>query len=127
MNTENINQLLEKFSEFLKSEIRTETIIGNSFKLGEFTCVPVMSIGLGYGAGGGEGKGNAKGNEGEGEGLGGGLGVGMTPVGFLVTRGDEIQFISAKTSKGLNAAFEKLPDLVEKYLEQAKKKEPEKV
>lgn len=82
-----------------------------------------MSIGLGFGGGSGEGKGNSKNaGEGEGVGLGGDAGMGVKPVGFLVTRGGEIQFISSQTSKGLSAAFEKLPDLIEKFAEKKKEK-----
>lgn len=122
----NINELLGEMTGFLKSEAKTETIIGQQFKLGEFTCVPVMSVGIGFGGGGGEGKGKAKGtDEGEGTGAGAGAGLGMTPVGFLATRGEEIQFIPVRTTKGLAATFEKLPELLEKYLDKNKKPEPE--
>jgi uncharacterized spore protein YtfJ len=124
----NLNDMLGKITEFLKSEAKTETIIGQQFKLGEFTCVPVMSIGMGFGGGGGEGKGNAKNaGEGEGTGAGGGAGMGMGPVGFLVTKGEDIQFIPTRSSKGLAAAFEKVPDLIDKFLEKNKKKEAETV
>jgi uncharacterized spore protein YtfJ len=121
----NIDEMLNKVSDFLRSEAKTETIIGQPFQLGEFNCVPVMSIGMGFGGGGGEGKGSAKNQgEGEGTGAGAGAGMGMTPAGFLVTRVGEIQFIQAKSSKGIGAAFEKLPDLLDKYLN---KEKPEKV
>lgn len=124
----NLNEMLGKITEFLKSEAKTETIIGQQFKLGEFTCVPVMSIGMGFGGGGGEGKGNAKNaGEGEGTGAGGGAGMGMGPVGFLVTKGEDIQFIPTRSSKGLSAAFEKVPDLIERFLDKTKKKETEAV
>ncbi|MBK9732431.1 MAG: GerW family sporulation protein [Chitinophagaceae bacterium] len=122
----NLNEMLSEMTGFLKSEAKTETIIGQQFKLGEFTCVPVMSVGLGFGGGGGEGKGKARSSEeGEGTGAGGGAGLGMGPVGFLVTKGNEIQFIPTRTSKGLTATFEKLPDLLEKFLDKNRKKEPE--
>lgn len=122
----NFNDMLGKMTEFLKTEAKTETIIGAQFQLGEFTCVPVMSIGLGFGGGGGEGKGSAKNSgEGEGTGAGGGAGMGMGPVGFLVTKGNDIQFISAKSSKGLSSVFEKLPDLMEKYLDKTKESKKE--
>jgi len=117
----NLNEMLGKITEFLKNEAKTETIIGQQFKLGEFTCVPVMSLGIGFGGGGGEGKGKNQG-EGEGTGAGGGAGMGMGPVGFLVTREKEIQFIPTKANRGLSATFEKIPDLLEKFLD--KKKEP---
>jgi uncharacterized spore protein YtfJ len=115
---ENLNELLGKLTEFLKSEAKTETIIGQQFQLGAFTCVPVMSVGLGLGSGGGEGKGNSrKAGQGEGGGEMGGAGIGMGPVGFLVTNDKEIQFISTRSSKGINTFFEKAPELLDKFLD----------
>ena len=114
---ENLNELLGKVTEFLKSEVKTETLVGQQFKLGEFTCVPVIAAGMGFGGGGGEGNDKTKG---EGTGAGGGAGIGMTVVGFLASKGSEIQFIPTKTSHGLSVAFEKLPDLLSKYMEQNK-------
>jgi uncharacterized spore protein YtfJ len=122
---ENFNELLAKLTEFLKAEVKTETIIGDAFQLGAFTCVPVMAVGLGLGTGGGEGKGNSKTTgQGEGTGAGGGAGIGMGPVGFLVANGTEIQFIPTHSSKGLSVLFEKAPDILEKYFEKSKDKEP---
>ena len=120
----NFDEVLTRVTDFLKSEAKTETVIGKEFKLGEFTCVPVIRVGMGMGFGSGEG-GDAKSVKGEGG--GGGAGFGIEPMGFLVTHGAEISFVAAKTSKGLSAAFEKMPDILEKYLEQQKAKEPEPV
>lgn len=118
---ENLNEMLGKITEFLKSEAKTETIIGQQFKLGEFTCVPVISVGIGFGGGKGEAKGNFKSaSEDENAGTGGAAGLGMGPVGFLVSKGNEIQFISTSSSKGLSVVFEKLPGLLEKFLEKNK-------
>lgn len=121
---DNLNELVGKLTEFLKSEVKTETIIGQQFQLGAFTCVPVMSVGIGFGGGGGEGKGTAKATgEGEGHGTGGGAGIGMGPVGFLVSNGNEIQFISARSTKGLSAIIEKVPDIMEKFMDKSREKE----
>lgn len=116
---ENLKEVIEKISEFLKAEAKTETVIGAQFKLGEFLCIPVMSVGLGFGGGVGEKE------ESKTEGVGGGAGIGMKPIGFLVTKGEDIQFIPAHT-KGISALFEQIPDLLEKFLD-GKKKEAEKV
>ena len=125
---ENVNELIGKITDFLKTEAKTETIIGAQFNLGEFTCVPVMSVGFGIGGGGGEGKATAKTSDaGEGTGAGAGAGMGMAPIGFLVTRGNEIQFIPTRTTKGLGATFEKIPELIEKFLDRSKVKETESV
>jgi uncharacterized spore protein YtfJ len=117
----NVNEILGKVTEFLRSEAKTETIIGKEFKLGDYSCVPVMSVGLGLA--GGFGEGNEKKTDNTGSGMGGGVGIGMGPVGFLVTKGTEIQFIPSKTSSGLSAAVEKLPGLIEKLVDKTMKKE----
>ena len=118
----NFDDVLSKVTDFLQGEAKTETVIGREFKLGEFTCVPVIRLGLGFGYGGGEG-GDPK--QGHGEGSGAGAGLGVQPIGFLVTRGEEIAFIQAHHSKGLAAAFEKVPDLLERFLDKPiEKKEP---
>lgn len=104
-------ELLGKITDFMKSEIKTDTVIGEPFELGEFKCVPVIKVGMGFGSGGGEGT-EAKGRRGEGMGAGGG--VGIEPIGFLVSRKDEISFLAAGKTHGLSALFEKVPDLIEK-------------
>ncbi len=113
-----VDELIGKITEFLKSEAKTDTIIGSPFTLGEYTCVPVMSVGMGFGAGTGEGKGDApKQGKGEGHGAGGAAGMGIGPVGFLASRGADIQFIPASTAKGFSAAIEKIPGLVDKFMD----------
>ncbi|GAA4884283.1 hypothetical protein GCM10023311_03300 [Flaviramulus aquimarinus] len=113
-------ELLGKITDFIKSEAKTETVIGEQFELGEFKCVPVIKVGMGFGSGGGEGT-EAKGKHGEG--MGAGAGVGIEPIGFLVTKEDEISFLQAGKTKGLAAVFEKIPDLIETIAKS--RKEPE--
>ncbi|MGB5668271.1 MAG: GerW family sporulation protein [Maribacter sp.] len=110
--------LLTKITDFIKSEAKTETIVGEQFVLGEFKCVPVIKVGLGFGSGGGEGV-DAK--SGKGQGAGAGAGVGIEPIGFLVTKGNEISFLEAGKTHGLAAAFEKVPDLIQKLAETRRK------
>ncbi|RIV41962.1 MULTISPECIES: GerW family sporulation protein [Flagellimonas] len=113
-------ELLSKVTDFIKSEAKTETIIGEPFELGEFKCVPVIKVGMGFGSGGGEG---IEGKERKGEGAGAGAGIGIQPIGFLVTKGDEISFLEAGKTHGLAAAFEKVPDLIERIVKERNKKE----
>lgn len=109
----NFEEVLTKVTDFLKSEAKTETVIGKEFTLGEFSCVPVIRVGLGFGYGGGEGEDDKKSHGG---GSGAGAGIGVEPLGFLVTRASEISFVPTRNSKGLAAAFEKMPDVLEKFL-----------
>lgn len=111
------DETVQKLTDFLRTEAKTETVIGQSFPLGEFTCVPVIKFGIGIGYGGGEGKGGQQGKaSGEGTGGGAGGGVGVEPIGFLAAKGDQISFIPAANHKGLSAVFEKVPELMEKMM-----------
>lgn len=123
----NLEETVKQLTDFLKTEAKTDTVVGQSFQLGEFNCVPVIKFGMGLGYGSGEGHGDAPG-KGKGEGVAGGAGGGMgvEPIGFLATRGDHISFIPTRTSKGLNPVFEKVPDLLEKMIEKRKAKKAEK-
>ena len=124
----NLDETVKQLTDFLKNEAKTETVMGQQFQLGEFTCVPVIKFGIGLGYGGGEGHGEMP-NKGKGEGGGSGAGggLGVAPIGFLVTRADQISFIPTRTSKGLGAAFEKVPDLLEKFLEKKTQQKAEPV
>lgn len=110
--SKDVNEIVNKLTDFLKQEAKTETVVGKEFKLGEFTCVPVMRLGLGLGYGGGEGHDDKKG----GEGAGGGAGFGMDPIGFLVSRGGEISFVPSHQASGFSKAMEKIPDVLEKFI-----------
>lgn len=112
--------LLDKITSFMKSEAKTETVIGKPFQLGNFSCIPVIRVGMGFGTGGGEGDAPKTGH---GEGAGAGGGMGIEPIGFLASNGDQIQFIATRINRGIAAAFEKVPELIEKYMEATAKKE----
>jgi len=109
-----IREVVEQITKFMKSEAKTETVVGDAFTLGEFSCIPVIRVGMGFGTGVGEGDAP---KQGHGIGGGAGAGMGIEPIGFLTTRGDQISFISTKSNKGIAAAFEKVPDLIGKFLE----------
>jgi len=116
-----VTQMLDKVLEQLQKEVKIETVIGKEFKLGEYTVVPVMKVGMGYGGGGAIGDGGKN----SGSGGGAGAGVGISPIGFLATKGDEIKMISA-SGKGFSAMLEKIPDVIEKAIELRYGKEKEK-
>lgn len=122
------SEIISKLMEELKTVAKTETILGQEIRVGEFTLIPVSRISLGVGAGGGKGTDNKK----EGEGGGGGGGVMVTPVAFIVIKGGEISFHGIKRGGALDGLFEHLPEITEKILAktqeaevQGKQAEPE--
>lgn len=119
----NIESLLDKVSGHVKTLASTETILGEEFKLGQFTCRPVIKVGTGFGSGAGEGDDPKAKNKGGAAGAGAGIGV--TPVGFLTTKGDEIYFIPTDKKTALSSLIEQVPDLVEKVAEMTNKEKKE--
>lgn len=116
-----IDELLDKVAGHVKTLASTETVLGDEFQIGEFTCRPVIRVGTGFGSGSGTGddpKSKAKGSGG-----GAGAGIGVQPLGFLTARGSEISFIAVDKKTALSTLFEKVPDLVEKMAEMKKKEQ----
>ena len=117
----NIESLLDKVSDHVKSLASTETILGEEFALGEFTCRPVIKVGTGFGSGAGEG--DEPKNKNKGGGGGAGAAIGVTPVGFLVAREDNIYFIPSDKKTPLSSLIDKVPDLVDKVADMRNKED----
>ena len=113
----NVEEMLGKVTDFIHQEANTTTVVGKEFTLGDYTCVPVIRVGIGFGSGGGEGKDPKRGG---GEGGGAGAAMGIEPIGFLVATGDEIKFIGAANRKGLAGMIDKVPDMMGKYFDMKK-------
>ncbi len=128
----NLENLIENVLEKLKTVAKSETVIGEQFKLGDYICVPIVKISLGFGGAGGEGDANPKaGGTGVGKatGTGGGTGGGVTiePIGFLVNRGEDIAILNVeRKNKGLAGVVDKMPDLLDKMMDLKKKKDENK-
>jgi len=112
--------VLNSLTDKVQNMASTDTIIGEEFTIGEFTCKPVMKVGLGFGAG--NGSGDDPKCKGKGTGTLAAAGIGMSPIGFLIAKGDEISFVPADEKKGLQAIFDKVPDLIERVMEMKKEK-----
>ncbi len=115
-----LERIVELVTQLLDSEGKINTVIGKEFQLGEYSVVPVMRFGMGFGTGGR--KMETK-SSGFGDGFGAGGGMGLEPLGFLVSKGNHIEFISTRTHKGLDFIFEKVPHLIERFMD-SKEKDP---
>jgi uncharacterized spore protein YtfJ len=106
------SEIIGKLMDELRTIAKTETILGQEIKVGEFTLIPVSRISLGVGAGGCKGAANKR----EGEGGGGGGGVMVSPIAFIVIKGGEISFHGIKRGGALDGLFENLPEITDKIL-----------
>ena len=116
----NVEELLDKLSGHVKSIASTDTVVGEEFTIGEYTCKPVIKVGTGFGSGLGSGEDPKKG---KGTGGGAGAGIGVVPLGFLVARGSEISFLAVDRKTALSSLIDKVPDLVDKMARMKKDKE----
>ena len=110
-------ELINEITQFMENEATTKTVVGEPFKLGQFDCIPVIRVGMGFGSGGGERDVTKKEVD---ELLGAGAGMGIDPIGFLVSHKEEITFLPTKTNSALSKAFDKAPELLDKWLESRK-------
>jgi uncharacterized spore protein YtfJ len=107
--TDLIKTLLEGF----KAVAKTETIVGEGIKAGEFTVLPVSKISLGIGAGAGTEQIKASGGSG---GAGGG-GICVEPIAFLVVKDGEVSILNLRRMPAMvEAFFGKIPDMLEKAI-----------
>ncbi len=100
---------IQQLAAFMQADGRAESLLGKPFMLGEYTCIPVMSVKVGLGKPASFGDETATGDEGE--------SLELKPIGFLVNRGSDIHFITANAPTAMNAILEKIPPLIEKFLE----------
>ncbi len=107
--------LMKSLLDQLKVIATTETIVGEPFKAGEVSIIPVSRVSLGIGVGGG-------GQNQKGEGVGGGGGVKVEPIAFLVVKDHSVSLLNIGKGKGLDALYEKLPELIDKIVENISEK-----
>lgn len=107
--------LMKTLLEQLKTIANTETIIGDAFQAGNVSIIPVSRISMGIGVGGG---GQAQ----QGEGVGGGGGVKVEPIAFLVIKDHNVSLLNVGRGKGLDALYEKIPELIDKVVEKVSQK-----
>ena len=96
-----IDELLDKVSGHVKSLASTDTILGEEFTIGDYTCRPVIKVGTGFGSAAGSGTDVKTKNSGAGGGAG--AGVGVIPLGFLVAKGDQISFVPVDKKTALSS------------------------
>jgi uncharacterized spore protein YtfJ len=119
----NFEAFSKNMVEQLKSFAKTETVIGEQFTLGKYTCVPIIRVGFGFGSGG---AGGDSPNKGKGTSGGGGGGMGIEPIAFLVADDNEVKILNIGKSNSFESLIDKLPDIADKISNFKGKKAEEK-
>ena len=101
----------------IRDMIDVTTVIGAPIAAGDVTIIPVTKVSIGYGAGGSDfATKNYPANRDNAFGGGAGAGVNITPVAFLVVRGESVRMlpVAEPASTSMDRLIEQLPDLLDK-------------
>lgn len=113
----------------LREMVDVNTIIGDPIETPDgVTILPVSKVKIGYAGGGSDfATKNYPANRDNAFGGGSGAGITMTPVAFLIIKGESVRLlpIAEPASGAVDRLVEMLPDLIEQVSALVKKKKPE--
>ena len=101
----------------IRDMIDVNTVIGAPIAAGDVTIIPVTKVSIGYGGGGSDfAMKNMPANRDNPFGGGAGAGIKITPVAFLVIRGENVRMlpIAEPASTSVDRLIELLPDILDK-------------
>ena len=102
----------------IREMVDVNTVIGDPIVTGDgVTIIPVTKVSIGYGGGGSDfATKNYPANRDNAFGGGAGAGVSITPVAFLIVRGENVRMLplAEPASTSVDRLIEQLPDLIDK-------------
>ena len=113
MNEHPIEGLMDVTLEKIKSMVDSNTIIGNPINMPDGTLIlPVSKVSFGFATGGSDFPSKTSKQL---FGGGGGAGVSISPIAFLVVRGNSVRMLQlADTSNSVDRAIGMMPEMVDK-------------
>ncbi len=125
MADNNINSIMGTTMEKIRSLVDSQTIIGDPITVNDITIIPVSKVSFGLASGGSDFPSKQSGKACFGG--GGGAGATVTPVVFIVVKGNEVKLLNANEPESpIDKAIGAVPTVVEKITELLKKKKEEK-
>lgn len=113
MSEHPIEGLMDVTLEKIKSMVDSNTIIGNPINIPDGTLIlPVSKVSFGFASGGSDFPSKTSKQL---FGGGGGAGVSISPIAFLVVRGNSVRMLQlADTSNSVDRAIGMMPEMVDK-------------
>lgn len=113
MSEHPIEGLMDVTLEKIKSMVDSNTIIGNPINMPDGTLIlPVSKVSFGFASGGSDFSSKTSKQL---FGGGGGAGVSISPIAFLVVRGNSVRMLQlADTSNSVDRAIGMMPEMVDK-------------
>lgn len=108
-----ISNIMQVTMDKIRSVVDSETIVGDPITVNNMTIIPVSKLTFGVASGGSDFP--SKKTEGTYFGGGSGIGAAVTPVGFLVIKGNEVKMLNVgEETTPLERVITSMPETVEK-------------
>ncbi len=122
---DNIGNIMGVTMDKIRSLVDSGTIIGDPITVNDITIIPVSKVSFGLASGGSDFP--SKQSSATMFGGGGGAGATVTPVVFLVVKGNEVKLLNANdTATPIEKAVGAVPGIVEKISDLIKKNKEQK-
>lgn len=113
-----LSEMMSSSMSKIREMVDVNTVIGDPIVTGDgVTIIPVTKVSIGYGGGGSDfATKNYPANRDNAFGGGAGAGVSITPVAFLIVRGENVRMlpVAEPASTSVDRLIEQLPDLIDK-------------
>ena len=125
-----LSEMMTETMKKIREMVDVNSVIGTPITAGDVTVIPVTKVSVGYGGGGTDyATKNYPANRDNAFGGGAGAGVNITPIAFLIVRGESVRLlpVAEPASSSVDRLIELIPDLIDKAeaLLEAKKAKPE--
>ena len=121
-----ISELIGTTMEKIKDMVDANTIVGQPITTGDgMMLIPISKVSFGFGTGGSDfSKNSQKADPTKGFGGGSGAGASVSPIAFLVVKGDSVKLlpVSAPAGTTIDRLVDMVPDLLDKVTEHMAKK-----
>ena len=124
-----LNDLMGSTMERLRSMVDVNTVVGEPILAGEVTIIPVSIVSVGFASGGSDfASKNQRPEQDNSCGGGSGAGLKITPIGFLIVRGENVKLLPVMPPPGgaIDRAVDMVPDLVDKVTSFVEKQQEKK-
>ena len=124
-----LNDLMGSTMERLRSMVDVDTVVGEPILAGEVTIIPVSIVSVGFASGGSDfASKNQRPEQDNSFGGGSGAGLKITPIGFLIVRGENVKLLPVMPPPGgaIDRAVDMVPDLVDKVTSFVEKQQEKK-
>ncbi len=112
-----LSEMISSTMSKIKDMIDVNTVIGQPIVSGDVTIIPVTKVTIGYGSGGSDfATKNYPANRDNAFGGGAGAGVNITPIAFLIQRGENVRIlpVAEPASTSVDRIIEMIPDLLDR-------------